>query len=206
MCSQQNQRSKIQALTHQFHSQKTTDVVLGGKHWTTYAVKPTFHKCPDCISLQLRDSNKITTKSLTKTHVASCHTLCTACVFILPTSPFQNRLTCSQITLPFLIMHSHWLSSSMHVYTHIQTHAHTQKLYSGHFSCKWQAGIWSMIPPYFVAGCTEQHRDQASHKDVSQTLRLLIRSSVEACKSWWLETHTAVFITILPVAALTLVF
>lgn len=57
------------------------------------------------------------------------------------------------------------------------------------FSCRWQAGIWNMIPPYFMADCTEQLRGLLSHKDASQTLRFLIRSSAKACRNWWLQTH-----------------
>lgn len=70
--------------------------------------------------------------------------------------------------------------------------AHTKytcKIQSACLSWGWQASLWNMSPPYFVADWTEQLRDLASHKDASQTLRFLIRSSVQACKSWWLQTH-----------------
>lgn len=44
-------------------------------------------------------------------------------------------------------------------------------------------------PSHVVAECTEQRWDLASQRDVSQTLTLLIRSSLEACARRWLQTH-----------------
>lgn len=41
---------------------------------------------------------------------------------------------------------------------------------------------------HFVGGCTEKRRDRSTHNHVSQKLSLLIRSSAQTCKRWWLQT------------------